>query len=161
MKKLNYLLIVYLLFILNSNICFGEIINVPAEFSTINEAIGNAVDGDTVLVDTGTYVENVYFNGKNIVVASNYILDQNTEYILKTIIDGSNPYDEYFASCVGFIDGAGLEKLLWARDYCHENHCQLKLAGLDENCEKILEVTRLANEFDRYVELAEAVKSFV
>jgi hypothetical protein len=34
------------------------------------------------------------------------------------------------------------------------------LAGLDENCAKILEVARLENEFDRYAELAEAVKSF-
>jgi anti-sigma B factor antagonist len=62
---------------------------------------------------------------------------------------------------VGFVDGPGLEKLLWARDYCHESDCQLKLAGLDENCKKILEITRLANEFDRHEELAEAVKSFV
>jgi hypothetical protein len=34
------------------------------------------------------------------------------------------------------------------------------LAGLDGNCDKILEITRLANEFDRYGELTEAVKSF-
>jgi len=63
-------------------------------------------------------------------------------------------------SNVGFIDSKGLEQLLWARDYCNENNCQLRLAGLDENCSKILEVTRLENEFDRYPELAEAVKSF-
>jgi len=63
-------------------------------------------------------------------------------------------------SGVGFIDSQGLEQLLWARDYCNQNNCQLRLAGLDENCAKILEVTRLENEFDRYVELAEAVKSF-
>ena len=63
-------------------------------------------------------------------------------------------------SNVGFIDGEGLEQLLWVRDYCSENNCQLRLAGLDENCEKILEITRLGNEFDRYAELAEAVKSF-
>jgi len=63
-------------------------------------------------------------------------------------------------SGVGFIDSEGLERLLWTRDYCNENSCQLRLAGLDENCEKILEVTRLENEFDRYGELAEAVKSF-
>jgi len=63
-------------------------------------------------------------------------------------------------SNVGFIDGEGLEQLLWARDYCNENKCQLRLAGLDENCAKILEITRLENEFDRYAELAEAVKSF-
>jgi len=64
-------------------------------------------------------------------------------------------------SNVGFIDSQGLEQLLWARDYCHDNTCQLRLAGLDENCIKILEVTRLLNEFDRYAELSEAVKSFV
>lgn len=64
-------------------------------------------------------------------------------------------------SDVGFIDSQGLEHLLWARDYCHENTCQLRLAGLDESCIKILEVTRLLNEFDRYAELSEAVKSFV
>jgi anti-anti-sigma factor len=62
-------------------------------------------------------------------------------------------------SNVGFIDGQGLEKLLWARDYCNENTCQLRLAGLDENCAKILEVTRLDKEFERYAEVAEAVKS--
>ena len=64
-------------------------------------------------------------------------------------------------SGVGFIDSAGLERLLWARDYCDENTRQFKLAGLDETLAKILEVTRLENEFDRYAELAEAVKSFV
>ena len=60
---------------------------------------------------------------------------------------------------VGFIDSVGLEQLLWARDYCSENNCHLKLAGLDEDCEQIFQVTRLENEFDRYAELAEAVKS--
>jgi len=63
-------------------------------------------------------------------------------------------------SAVGFIDSQGLEQLLWARDYCNENKRELRLAGLDENCVKILEVTRLGNEFDRYAELSQAVKSF-
>jgi anti-anti-sigma factor len=61
---------------------------------------------------------------------------------------------------VSFINGQGLELLLWVRDYCRRHKVQLRLAGLDENCEKILEITRLANEFDRHTELAEAVKSF-
>lgn len=60
---------------------------------------------------------------------------------------------------MGFIDSQGLEQLLWARDYCNQNKCQLSLAGLDENCNKILELTRLDDKFDRYNELAEAVKS--
>jgi len=63
-------------------------------------------------------------------------------------------------SGVGFIDSQGLEKLLWSRDYSNENKRELRLAGLDENCMRILEITRLANEFDHYAELAEAVKSF-
>ena len=61
---------------------------------------------------------------------------------------------------VGFIDSKGLEQLLWARDYCNENKRGIRIAGLDENCAKILEITRLENEFDRYAELSEAVKSF-
>ena len=63
-------------------------------------------------------------------------------------------------SGVGFIDSNGLEQLLWARDYCSENNCELRLAGLDENCSRILEITRLESEFDCYGELARAVKSF-
>jgi anti-anti-sigma factor len=64
-------------------------------------------------------------------------------------------------SGIGFIDSQGLELLLWARDRCGDVKQQLRLAGLDENCLKILEVTRLESEFDHYMELAEAVMSFV
>lgn len=63
-------------------------------------------------------------------------------------------------SGVGFIDSEGLEQLLWARDYCNENRRELRLAGLDENCLRILEITQLESEFDHYSELTEAVKSF-
>ena len=61
---------------------------------------------------------------------------------------------------VKFIDSEGLERLLWAKDYCIENDYFIKFAGLDENCRKILEMTRLENEFDCYSELDQAVKSF-
>jgi anti-anti-sigma factor len=64
-------------------------------------------------------------------------------------------------SKVTFIDSLCLEKLLWFNDYCQEHTRQLKLAALDENCKKILEMTRLLNRLDCYVELTEAVKSFV
>lgn len=64
-------------------------------------------------------------------------------------------------SGIGFIDSQGLEKLLWARDYCNQNKRGFRLAGLDENCKRIMEITRLENEFDHYAELTEAVKSFI
>jgi len=81
----------------------------------------------------------------------NTITDIVTERRTCVVIDMSG---------VGFIDSEGLEKLLWTRDYCNENTRELRLAGLDENCARILEITRLANEFDHYAELAEAVRSF-
>ncbi|MHC4418033.1 MAG: STAS domain-containing protein [Planctomycetota bacterium] len=65
------------------------------------------------------------------------------------------------AQQVGIVLDMSEISFIGARDYCNENNCQLRLAGLDENCAKILEVTRLENEFDRYTELAQAVKSFV
>jgi len=63
-------------------------------------------------------------------------------------------------SKVPFIDSNGLGMLLWLRDYCHENRSQLKLAGLDDNIKKILEITRLDGKLDCYEELSQAVKSF-
>jgi len=61
---------------------------------------------------------------------------------------------------IGFIDSEGLELLLWASDYCRDNKCELRLAGLDENCETILKITRIADEFDCYAGLSDAIKSF-
>jgi anti-anti-sigma factor len=63
-------------------------------------------------------------------------------------------------SKVTIIDSKGLEHLLWSRDYCHENKSQLKIAGLEENTRKVLEITRLSGKLDQYQELTEAVKSF-
>jgi anti-sigma B factor antagonist len=62
---------------------------------------------------------------------------------------------------IGFIDSQGLSQFLWARDYCSHNNRELRLAGLDENCRKIFEITRLDGLFSHYAELTEAVKSFV
>lgn len=64
-------------------------------------------------------------------------------------------------TAVTYFDSAALEKLLWLTDTCREKKRPLKLAGVDENCRKILELTRLENAFDQYSELAKAVKSFV
>lgn len=86
-----------------------------------------------------------------------------TELFKKTIVDvivkrkASIVLD---MSGIGFIDSQGLEHLLWARDYCNQNKRGMRLAGLDENCLRIFEITRLENEFDHYAELTEAVKSF-
>jgi len=78
----------------------GEIHHVPGEFATIQEAIIASVDGDTVLIARGLYVENINFRGRNITVASEFILDHNPETIIATIIDGGSPAATDTGSCV-------------------------------------------------------------
>jgi hypothetical protein len=62
---------------------------VPAEFTTIQAAIDVAEDGDVVLVEPGTYHENIDFLGKDITVTSRYFITHDPSYIGQTIIDGN------------------------------------------------------------------------
>jgi hypothetical protein len=78
-------------------------IKVPTEAGSIQEGINQAVHGDTVLVDEGTYYENIHFRGKNIVVASHYILTLNLSIIRATIINGSRPSHKDSASCARIV----------------------------------------------------------
>jgi len=67
----------------------GDVIHVPDDYPTIQEGIDAALYGDTILVQPGTYVENINYNGKIIVVASLFLTTQDTSYVLQTIIDGN------------------------------------------------------------------------
>ena len=85
MKTLFFIFVFFILSIFLS----ATIINVPADQPTIQEGINVAVDGDTVLIQPDTYVENINYNGKNITIASLFLTTQDTTYISQTIIDGN------------------------------------------------------------------------
>lgn len=80
----------YLLIILSIlSFLFPDVINVPAEYPSIQFGIDSSYDGDTVLVQPGIYVENINFNGHNITLGSIFIMTGDTSYIQQTIIDGN------------------------------------------------------------------------
>ncbi len=89
------------------------ILNVPDNFTTIQDAIAAAHDGNVVLVDEGTYYENINFKGKAITVASQFYMDDDTSHISKTIIDGSQPSNADSGSVVFFVSGEDTTSVLY------------------------------------------------
>ncbi len=104
MKRLTLLLT-----LLIPALTFSQIINIPDDYPTIQQGIDAASTCDTVLVDTGTYVENINFNGKNITVASLFLITHDTSYISQTVIDGGNGNN---SSVVAFYNGEDSTALL-------------------------------------------------
>jgi hypothetical protein len=68
-------------FTIITSFLYATTINVPDDYTTIQGAIDASTNGDTVLVQPGTYVENINYNGKNIAVIGE---DRET-----TVIDGN------------------------------------------------------------------------
>ena len=82
---------------------FAAIINIPDDYSTIQEGISVAEEGDTVLIADGTYYENLILD-KDITLASHFIIDGNLNHRDNTIINGSSAsLSDVFGSCLAII----------------------------------------------------------
>jgi hypothetical protein len=89
----------------------AQTLYVPSgEHSSIQSAIDNANNGDSIVVSAGTYQENINFLGKAITVRSVDPNDPNV--VAATIIDGSNPVDPNVGSVVTFNSGEDANSVL-------------------------------------------------
>jgi hypothetical protein len=68
----------------------ATIIDIPVDYPTIQQGINVSTHGDTVLVQPGTYVENISFNGHDVVVASLFLMTGDLSHISSTIIEGGS-----------------------------------------------------------------------
>jgi len=84
---------------------YSATIEVPKDYTTIQAAIDASVNGDTVLVAPGTYIENIDFKGKAITVKSSGGAEV-------TVIDGGNPINPDYRSVVIFQNGESFDSVL-------------------------------------------------
>jgi L-ascorbate metabolism protein UlaG (beta-lactamase superfamily) len=103
MKKMN--LVLFCTAMLLQTRATATIIRVPADRTTVQGGVDAASNGDTVVVYPGTYVENVIFRGKRIVLTSRFYENGDFNFVRTTIIDGSRPARADSASCVLMING--------------------------------------------------------
>lgn len=89
MKMNRPQLIPALIFMILSIPVFAGTIIIPDQYPTIQQGINASVNGDTILIRPGTYLENILVDNKNLVIGSLFLITADTGYVSQTIIDGN------------------------------------------------------------------------
>ena len=104
MAKMKYKIIISIFLFSDA---FSETILIPEDYDSIQLAIDAAINGDSLIVSPGTYLENIDFLGKQILVSSEYYIDSDSTLIGLTIIDAGST-----ASAATFKNNESLTSVL-------------------------------------------------
>lgn len=122
----------------------GAILYVPVDYSTVQEGLNAASESDTVLVADEIYFENLKFPPINLTLASYFIMDNDSDHIANTILDGSQYTNQESASVIrmeggqdtstvisGFtiMNGRGTLKPFYGNNQLHGGGCFLNNAS--------------------------------
>jgi hypothetical protein len=116
------------------SMAFSTVINVPSQYATIQAGINASVNGDTVLVQPGTYLGNIDYLGMNIVIASRYLTTGDSSYIQSTVILGDSldytisfkNNEDTTASIIGFTIKCEGEMAGYGGIYCLKSNPVIK-----------------------------------
>jgi beta propeller repeat protein/parallel beta-helix repeat protein len=134
MKKVLLSSLVLLVFLGSASVAATR--RVPNEYSSIQQAIDDCNDGDTVIVGPGVYYETINFGGRNIVVTST---DPNDPKIVGyTIIDAEEDgstvtfenRETTEAVLTGFTITGGVGTLIWQFQDIYDDYKQFGGAGI-------------------------------
>ncbi|MFZ5432288.1 MAG: T9SS type A sorting domain-containing protein [Calditrichota bacterium] len=85
-RRSPFPLLLYLTVIFFWHIGHAEIINVPADFPLIQTALNASQNGDTVLMQPGTYRESLYIPGHDVTLAGRFLLTGDTNDVALCVL---------------------------------------------------------------------------
>ncbi|MDP8288493.1 MAG: hypothetical protein RAP03_17595, partial [Candidatus Electryonea clarkiae] len=71
---------------------FADIIRIPEDNNSIQDAIDDSESGDTILIAPGEYEVSLEIEDHGLTLASEYLFDEDTTIIQETILSGSNNF---------------------------------------------------------------------
>lgn len=104
----NYLALIVCIFIFPFR-SYTEIITVPEDYASIQNAIDSCAAGDTILLAPANYQESLQINQKSLVLASYFLSNPDSNYISSTILTGDPIISVSYCSDTVKVIGITLE----------------------------------------------------